>query len=144
MRTAARALGVPLQVVEARGPDQFDAAFAALARGRVDPLLSLTDSMFWLHRARLAELETRHRLTTLHGLREHVLAGSLMAYGPDLKDLFRRSATYIDRILRGARPADLPVEQPTQFEPIINRKTARALRTAIPPSLLQRADLVID
>ena len=73
-----------------------------------------------------------------------MLAGSLMAYGPDLKDLFRRSATYIDRILRGARPADLPVEQRTQFELIINRKTARALRTAIPPSLLQRADLVID
>jgi ABC-type uncharacterized transport system substrate-binding protein len=140
----ARALGVQLQVLEARGPDHFGPAFAAMARGRAGALLIPTDSMFWLHRRRLAELESKYRLPTLHGLREHVETGSLMAYGPDLADLFRRAAIYVDKILKGAKPADLPIEQPTKFELVINLKTAKALGLTIPPSLLERADQVIE
>jgi putative ABC transport system substrate-binding protein len=140
----ARALGVQLQVLEARGPDQFEPAFAAMARGRADALLILTDSMFWLHRRRLAELEGKYRLPTLHGLREHVAAGSLMAYGPDLANLFRGAAVFVDKILKGAKPGDLPVEQPTKFELVINLKTAKALGLTIPPSLLSRADALVE
>jgi putative ABC transport system substrate-binding protein len=141
---AARVLGVQLQVLEARGPDQFEPAFVAMVRGHADALLALPDSMFWLHRRRLAELEAKHRLPTMHGLGEFVEAGSLMAYGPDLADLFRRAAIYVDKIFKGAKPGDLPVEQPTKFELIINLKTAKALGLTIPPSLLQRADQVIE
>jgi putative tryptophan/tyrosine transport system substrate-binding protein len=89
-------------------------------------------------------MEAEHRLPTMHPLREHVEVGSLMAYGPDLRDLFRRAATYVDRILKGAKPGDLPVEQPTKFEFAINVKTAKALGLTIPPSLLLRADQVIE
>ncbi len=144
VNTAARVLGVQLQVLEARGPDQFEPAFAAMVRGQADALFTLTDSMFWLHRRRLAELEAKHRLPTMHDLREYVGAGSLMSYGPDLADLFRRAAVYVDKILKGAKPADLPVEQPTKFDFVINLKTAKALGLTIPPSLLQRADEVIQ
>ena len=144
VNAAARVLGVQLQVLEARGPDQFEPAFAAMARGQADALLAFEDSMFWLHRGRLAQLEAKHRLPTMHDLREYVKVGSLMAYGPDLADLFRRAATYVDKILKGAKPADLPVEQPTEFEFVINLKTAKALGLTIPPSLLGRADEVIQ
>ena len=141
---AARVLGVQLQVLEARGSDQFEPAFVGMARGRADALLTVTDSMFWLHRRRLAELEAKYRLPTMHGVREHVEAGSLMAYGPVQADLFRRAAIYIDKILKGAKPADLPVEQPTKFELVINLKTAKALGLTIPQSFLLRADEVIQ
>jgi ABC-type uncharacterized transport system substrate-binding protein len=141
---AARALGIQLQVLEARGPDQFEHAFAAMVRARTEALLTLEDSMFWLHRRLLAEIEAEHRLPTIHDLREYVEAGSLMAYGPDLRDLFRRAATYVDKILKGAKPADLPIEQPTKFELVINLKTAKALGLKIPQSLLLRADQVIE
>jgi putative ABC transport system substrate-binding protein len=144
VNAAARILGVQVQVLEARGPDQFEPAFAAMVRGQADALFTLADSMFWLHRRRLAELEAKHRLPTMHDLREYVEAGSLMAYGPDLADLFRRAAVYVDKILKGAQPADLPVEQPTKFELVINLKTAKALGLTIPQSLLQRADQVIE
>jgi ABC-type uncharacterized transport system substrate-binding protein len=130
--------------LEARGPDQFEPAFAAMVRGQADALLAFEDSMFWLHRRRLAELEAKHRLPTMHDLREFVATGSLMAYGPDLADLFRRAAIYVDKILKGAKPANLPVEQPTKFDFVINLKTAKALGLTIPPSLLQRADEVIQ
>jgi putative tryptophan/tyrosine transport system substrate-binding protein len=144
VNTAARVLGVQLQVLEARGPDQFEPAFAAMVRGQADALLAFEDSMFWLHRRRLAELEAKHRQPTMHDLREFVEVGSLMAYGPDLADLFRRTATYVDKILKGAKPADLPVEQPTKFDFVINLKTAKALGLTIPQSLLLRADEVIQ
>jgi putative ABC transport system substrate-binding protein len=144
VNAAARVLGVQLQVLEARGPDQFEPAFAAMVRGQADALLTFEDSMFWLHRRRLAELEAKHRLPTMHDLREFVEAGSLMAYGPDLADLFRRAAIYVDKILKGAKPADLPVEQPTKFDLVINLKTAKALGLTIPQSLLLRADQVIQ
>jgi putative tryptophan/tyrosine transport system substrate-binding protein len=145
LNAAARVLGVQLQVLEARGPDEFEPAFAAMVRGqRADALLTFEDSMFWLHRRRLAELEAKHHLPTMHDLREFAEAGSLMAYGPNLADLFRRAAVYVDKILKGAKPGDLPIEQPTKFELVINLKTAKALGLTIPPSLLLRADEVIE
>ncbi len=144
LNVAARSLGVQLQLLEARGPNEFDSAFAAMAKERVGALLVLTDGMFYLHRTRLADLAARSRLPAAHGTREMVEAGGLMSYGPSLRDLFRRAATYVDKILKGAKPADLPVEQPTKFEFIINLKTAKALGLTIPPSVLGRADEVIQ
>jgi putative ABC transport system substrate-binding protein len=144
IKVAARALGIQLQVLEARGPEQFEPAFAAMARGRADALLTCEDSMFWLHRRRFAELEAKHRLPSIHDLREYVAGGSLMSYGPDLADLFSRAATYVDKILKGVKPADLPVEQPSKFELVINLKTAKALGLTIPQALLQRTDEVIQ
>ena len=144
VKTAARILGVQLQFVEASAAEQFESAFREMTRLRAEALFALSDSMFWAHRVRLADLEAKHRLPSMHDWREYVEAGSLMSYGPDLSDLFRRAATYVDRILRGARPADLPVEQPTKFEMVINLKTARALGLTIPQSLLLRADQVIQ
>jgi putative ABC transport system substrate-binding protein len=141
---AARTLGVRLQMLEARSPEQFEPAFTAMTRGRSEAVLVSADSMFWLHRQRLAELEVKHRVPASYGLLEHVEAGGLMSYGVDLSDLFRRSTVYIDRILKGAKPADLPIERPTKFSLAINLKTARALGLAIPPSLLLQADRVVE
>jgi putative ABC transport system substrate-binding protein len=144
VNVAARSLGVQLQLLEARGPNDFDGAFAAMATERVGALLVLAESLFVLHRTRLADLAARRRLPAAYGFREHVEAGGLMSYGPSVRDLHRRAATYVDKILKGAKPADLPVEQPTKFELVINLKTAKALGLTIPPSLLQRADEVIQ
>jgi putative tryptophan/tyrosine transport system substrate-binding protein len=141
---AARSLGVQLQLLEARGPDEFDGVFAAMAKERAGALLVLSDAMLNSHRTRLADLAARNRLPAAYGVRESVEAGGLMSYGPSFLDSFRRSATYVDRILRGAKPAALPVEQPTTFELVINMKTAKALGLAIPQSMLQRADHVIE
>src|SRR5262249_35824689 len=125
VKAAAQSLGVQLRLVEARGPNEFDGAFAAMAKDRVEALLVLTDAMFTLHRARLADLAAKSRLPSMHGMREYVEAGGLTSYGPSISDLYRRAATFVDRILKGARPADLPVEQPTKFELVINMKTAK-------------------
>ncbi len=144
VNVAARSLGVQLQLLEARGPNEFDGAFAAMAKERVGALLVLSDAIFGSHRTRLADLAARSRLPAAYGVRESVEAGGLMSYGPSFLDLFRRSAAYVDKILKGAKPADLPVEQPTKFELVINLKTAKALGLTIPPSLLQRADKVIE
>ena len=141
---AARSLGVQLQLLEARGPNEFDGAFAAMAKERVGALLVLSDAMLNSHRTRLADLAARSRLPAAYGVRESVEAGGLMSYGPSFLDLYRRSAAYVDKILKGAKPADLPVEQPTTFELVINLKTAKALGLTIPQSLLQRADQVIE
>ena len=140
---AARSLGVQLQLLEARGPNEFDGAFAAMAKERVGALLVVADSIFILHRTRLADLAARSRLPAAYGTRESVDAGGLMSYGPSVRDLVRRSATFVDKILKGAKPGDLPVEQPTKFDLVINLKTAKALGLTIPPSLLLRADEVI-
>ncbi len=144
LNVAARSLGVQLQLLEARGPNEFDGVFAAMAKEHVGALLVVADSMFNLHRTRLADLAARSRLPAAYGLRENVEAGGLMSYGPSVRDLFRRGATFVDKILKGAKPADLPVEQPTKFELVINLKTAKALGLTIPPSLLGRADQVIQ
>jgi putative ABC transport system substrate-binding protein len=140
---AARSLAVPLQVLEVRGPNEFDSAFAAMARDRAGGLLVVPDSMFVFQRTQLADRAAKAGLPAVYGWREHAEAGGLMSYGPDLSDLFRRGATYVDKILKGAKPADLPVEQPTKFELVINLKTAKALGLTIPQSLLVRADEII-
>jgi putative tryptophan/tyrosine transport system substrate-binding protein len=141
---AMRALGGQLQVFDARGPDEFDMIFSALRRTPVDALLILVDPMLFGQRKRLAELTARTRLPAATGLREFADAGVLMTYGASLSDLFRRSATFVDKILKGAKPGDLPIEQPTKFELVINLKTAKALGLTIPQTLLLRADEVIQ
>jgi len=135
---------VHLQLLEARGPNEFDGAFAAMAKERVGALLVLSDAIFSSHRTRLADLAARSRLPAAYGVRESVEAGGLMSYGPSILDSYRQAATYVDRILRGAKPADLPVEQPTKFELVINLKTAKALGLTIPSSVLGRADQIIE
>ena len=141
---AARVLGLRLQFIEARGPEDFDRAFSDMTRARAGALTVLGGSMFFSQRRRLVDLAAKNRLPAVYQWREGVDAGGLMAYGPSVPDLFRRAATYVDKILKGAKPGDLPVEQPTKFELVINLKTAKALGLTIPPSLLQRADQVIE
>ncbi|HET8564415.1 MAG TPA: ABC transporter substrate-binding protein, partial [Candidatus Binatia bacterium] len=140
---AARALGVRLQLVEARGPDEIDLAFAAVARERTRALLLLNDPVFNAHRKRIADLSAKHRLPAVSGTLEYTEAGGLMAYGPSFPDMYRRAATYVDKIFKGAKPAELPVEQPTKFELVINLKTAKQIGLTIPPNVLARADKVI-
>jgi len=141
---AARALEVRLQFVEARGPADFDRAFSDMTRARASALTVLPSTMFTFERRRLVDLAAKNRLPVVYPWREFADAGGLMAYGPNVADLHRRAATYVDKILKGAKPADLPVEQPTKFELIINLKAAKALGLTIPPSVLQRADEVIQ
>jgi putative tryptophan/tyrosine transport system substrate-binding protein len=141
---AGRALGVRLQVVEARGPADFDRAFSDMTRARAGALTVLGSAMFSIERRRLVDLAAKHRLPAVYPWREFVDAGALMSYGANIADMHRRAATYVDKILKGAKPADLPVEQPTKFELVINLKTAKALGLTIPPSLLGRADEVIQ
>jgi putative ABC transport system substrate-binding protein len=143
-QTAAGALKLELQIFAARNPDELDKAFAAIDKARVGALLVLSDPIFILHRAQIVDLARMSRLPAMYGTREFAAAGGLMAYGPDYADLFRRAAFYVDKILRGARPADLPVEQPTKFELILNVKTAKTLGLAFPTPLLGRADEVIE
>ena len=130
---AARPLGVQLHLLEARGPDAFDSTFAAMTSARVDALLVLADAMFGVHHRRLIELAALSRLPAMHAVRPFVEAGGLIGYGPAMADDYRRAAIYVDKILKGANPADLPVEQPTKFGLVINLKTATALGLTIPP-----------
>ena len=144
LQHTARTFGITLQSLEVRGLDDFATAFAAAKRVRPDALLTLVDPVTFTQRTMIAEFAARERLPAMYAVREFAEAGGLMSYGVDLRDLFRRGASYVDRILKGAKPADLPVEQPTKFELVINLKTAKALGLSIPPSLLQRADQVIE
>jgi putative tryptophan/tyrosine transport system substrate-binding protein len=144
VNVAARSLGVQLQLLEARGPNEFDGAFAAMAKERVGALVVLSDAIFNSHQTRLVDFATRSRLPTAYGVRESVEAGGLMSYGPSFLHFYHRSAAYVDKILKGDKPADLPVEQPTKFELVINLKTARAIGVTVPPTLLARADEVIE
>ena len=141
---AARVLGVQLQALEARTPSEIDAAFARMSSQRVDGVLVLRDAEFRAHRSQIVALAARRRLPAVYGLREEAEAGGLVAYGASVPELFRRAASYVDKILKGARPADLPVEQPTKFELLINLKTAKALELTIPSALLGQADQVIQ
>jgi len=142
---AARALGVRLQVVGARGPSEIDSAFAAMTNEHAGAVIVVVDALLQGNRARITDLAARYRLPAVYGLSEYAEAGGLLAYGPNRLDMFRRAATYVDKILKGAKPSDLPVEQPTKFELVINLKTAKALGLTIPPSLLLlRADKVIQ
>ena len=143
-QAGARALGVTLQSLGVRGPDDFDRAFEAASRERARALITLEDPLTFTHRTRIVGLAAKHRLPAIYGLREYVDAGGLMSYAPILLDNFRRAATYVDKILKGTKPADLPVEQPTKFELVINMRTAKAIGLKIPQSLLLRADQVIQ
>jgi putative tryptophan/tyrosine transport system substrate-binding protein len=139
---AARTLGVQLQLVPVRGPDDFDAAFKTV-RG-ADGLLQLDSLLFTTHRARLVGLAAASWVPTIYGYREMADVGGLMSYGAHLPDMYRRAAIYVDKILKGSKPADLPVEQPAKFEFVINMKAAKALGLTFPPSLLLRADQVLE
>jgi putative ABC transport system substrate-binding protein len=141
---AARALGVQPQFVEARGPADFDRAFSEMTRARAGALTVFSNAMFTIERRRLVDLAAKNRLPALYAFREYVDAGGLMAYGPHLPDLYRRAATYVDRILKGTQPGDLPVEQPTKFDLAINLRTAKTLGLTIPQSVLGRADHVVE
>lgn len=141
--TAARLLGLRLQALEARRTEELIAAFAAMTRERADAVLLPGDSLFFFLRTQIADLAIKHRLPTLFPPREFAEVGGLMAYGANIADLYHRAGAYVDRILKGANPADLPVEQPAKYDLVINLKTARALGLAIPPGVLIRADKVI-
>ena len=141
---AARAMGLKLQLVEARGPDEFDQAFDAMSRERASALFVPADIIFVRHTRQLADLAAKHRLPAMFGFREHVEAGGLMSYAASFPVMFRRAAAFVDKILKGAKAADLPVEQPTKFELVINLKTAKTLDIAVPQSVLQLADELIQ
>ncbi len=143
-QAAARALGVRLHSVSVQGPAELDGAFSTIVRERPAVLIVNPTAMFFGERRRLAELALKYRLPTVSGQREYAEAGGLIAYGADLPELFRRAAVYVDKILKGARPGDLPVEQPTKFELVVNLRTAKALSLTIPQSVLARADEVIQ
>jgi putative ABC transport system substrate-binding protein len=141
---AGRVLGLELQFLQASNAAEIDLAFAAMVRERATALFVSPDSMFILYRARLAQLAAEHRLPSMHGVRENVDAGGLLSYGPSVVAQSRRAGVFVDKILRGARPGELPIEQPTTFELIVNLKTAKAIGVTIPQSLLLRADEVIE
>jgi putative ABC transport system substrate-binding protein len=144
LEEAARQLGLQLQTVVARTAADLESAFSTMARAQAQAVVVFGYAAYMVARQHVAELAMRHRLATFFTYRDHVEVGGLMSYAPDFGDLVRRSAIYVDKILRGAKPADLPVEQATKFELVINLKTAKALGLTIPPSLLARADQVIE
>ena len=144
LEAAARALKVRLHPAGVQDPKELEGAFAALARQRVEALVVVADGMFLSQRDRIVALAARSRLPAMYPSTDLVEAGGLMAYGVNLPEMFRRGAYYVDRILKGAKPSDLPIERPTKFELAINLKTAKALGLTIPPSLLLRADQVIE
>jgi len=144
LEVAARSLKLQLQVVEARIPREFPAAFAAAAKQRAGALVVYGGSVYFAHQAQLVELAAENRLPAIYGVKEFVVAGGLMSYGVDLRDSARRAAGYVDKILKGAKAGDLPIQQPTKFELAINLKTAKALGLTIPQSVLVRADEVIQ
>jgi len=137
-------MGILVESLEVRGPDDFDGIFEATRRQRRDALITVEDPLTVDYRKLIVDFAAKQQLPALYGLREFVAAGGLMSYGASLADLFRRAAGYVDKILRGAKPADLPVQQPTKFELVINLKTAKALGLTVPPALLARADEVIE
>jgi putative tryptophan/tyrosine transport system substrate-binding protein len=144
LKDRSGSLGLGLQVLEVRGPHAFGGAFQAMTTQRTHAILVLADPMTFFHRRQLADLAIQHRLPLMGGLADYAEAGSLMSYWADTTDVYRRTASFIDRILRGAKPGDLPIEQPTKFEFVANLKTARVLGITIPQSVLQRADRVIE
>jgi putative ABC transport system substrate-binding protein len=143
-KVAAGSLKVQLQLLEARAPGDFAGAFSAMTKERADGVIIITSSMFYAERTRIAQLAAESRVPTIYAVKEFAEAGGLMTYGIDVHESFRRAAGYVDKILKGAKPADLPVEQPTKFELVINLKTAKTLGLTIPQSVLLRADQVIE
>jgi putative tryptophan/tyrosine transport system substrate-binding protein len=143
MEDLARALGVQLQRVEARGFEDLEAAFSAMRRTNVNALLSVSDTVFGSHRKRIVELAAKHRLPAIGERKEFSEDGGLIAYGVDIPELFRRAAVYVDRIVKGTKPSDLPIERPSKFEFVINLKTAKQIGVTIPQSVLFRATKVV-
>jgi putative ABC transport system substrate-binding protein len=143
VENAARQLKVVVQFVDVHGPDEFESAFATMIRNRAEAFLIAGGPVTWMRRHKIAELAAKNRLPGSHTLQEYAEAGLLMTYGPNLEALYRRAAVYVDKILKGAKPADLPVERPTKFELVINLKTAKQIGLTIPPNVLARADRVI-
>src|SRR5262245_42747277 len=144
LKVMAPSLSIELSFVGIRTPDQFDPAFQEIDRSKAQALYVIDDPILWAHQTTLLKLASTARLATIHDLRRWPEANALMSYGPDLYDLFRRAAIYVDRIFKGAKPADLPVEQPTKLELVINLKTAKTLGLEVPPMLLGLADEVIE
>jgi len=144
LQPTGHALGLELRLFTVTDINELPAAFSAMRRDDFDALTILSDAQFFSARRQLGELATMHRLPSLHEAREFVEAGGLVSYGPNIPDLTRRAAAFVVKVLKGAKPADLPIEQPTKFEMIINLKTAKALGLEIPPTLLARADEVVE
>jgi ABC-type uncharacterized transport system substrate-binding protein len=144
MERAARALGVRLKPIDVSSGGDLTTAFQAAEKGEAGALIVLDDALLFTHRARIVKLAAESRLPAVYGFEAFVDLGGLMSYAPDVTELYRRAATYVDKILKGARPADLPIEQPTTFQLVINLRTAKALRLSIPPAVLARADRVIE
>ena len=143
-QAAGQSLGIEVQSLEVRGPDDFDGAFEAARKGRPDALITVEDPLTFTYQRRISDFAVIEKLPSLFGTREDVAAGGLMSYGASLADLFRRAAGYVDKILKGAKPADLPVQQPTKFELVVNLKTAKALGLTLPESILARADAIVE
>jgi ABC-type uncharacterized transport system substrate-binding protein len=143
IQTAARGFGIQLQTLEVADASAFDNAFQTMTKDRAGAVIAISTVMFLNESKRIANLAKKHRLPAIYTVKEYVDAGGLMSYGVSLPDLFRRAATYVDKILRGAKPADLPVEQPMKFELVINLKAAKQIGLTIPPNVLARADKVI-
>ena len=143
LQSVGPALGVTVEAVEMRGPEDFESAFATAVRDRVHAAMVPSNSSLIPHRQEIVALAAKHRLPVAYGYGDFPVAGGLMSYGVSLPDLFRRAAVYVDKILKGAKPADLPVEQPTKFVFVINLKAAKQIGLTIPPNLLARADRVI-
>jgi putative tryptophan/tyrosine transport system substrate-binding protein len=141
---AARTLGVQLRTIEVAMPDEIAGGFAAAVAGGAEGLVVLPDAMFWNHRGRIVALAAQHRIPAIYDGREYADDGGLISYGPNAPDNFRRAAGYVDKILKGANPGDLPIQQPVKFELIVNLKTAKALGLTIPAAVLARADEVIE
>jgi putative tryptophan/tyrosine transport system substrate-binding protein len=144
MEAPARKLGLQLQPAEARGLEEFERAFTSIVNGRAQAMITLGEPLMYSHRALLLEFAAKHRLPAIFNWREFVEAGALIGYGPSISDLYRRAATYVHKILKGAKPGELPIEEAKTFELVINLRTARALGLTIPPSVLVRADHIIE
>jgi putative tryptophan/tyrosine transport system substrate-binding protein len=144
VQAAGLALAIEVQSLEVRSPDDFEGAFETMRRRHPEALITVEDPLTFAYQKVIADFEQQHRLPALHSFREEVASGALMSYGANLADLHRRAAGYVDLILRGAKPADLPVQQPSKFELVINLKTAKTLGLTVPLSLIARADEVIQ
>jgi putative tryptophan/tyrosine transport system substrate-binding protein len=141
---ASRSLGIQVEILDARNPQEIEAAFFTITGERADALMELAGTLFYQERERISDLAAKRRLPIMFTTREGVVDGGLIAYGPSISDMFRRIADYVDKILKGAKPGDLPIEQPTKFELVVNLRTANALGITVPTSLLVRADEVIE
>jgi len=141
---AARTLGLELRIVEAAAPDDIPVGFEAVVAGGAEALVVLPNAMFWNERARIAALAARHRLPAIYEDRGYAIDGGLLSYGRDVSEQFRLTAGYVDKILKGAKPSDLPIQQPTRFQLVVNLKTAKALGLTIAPAILDLADEVIE